>query len=503
MMPRLTYLGDGWVAQTLDWPEDPSQDAMRADTSLFSGRAPFRRMIVVADDDAIPKDSTFSRDWLLAGFLTHPLIELFRYGDDGPPVSTPKRQYGEWWEMHEGWAVLGQISTDDGPLGTSQELALGGSRRPIHTSIFGEWAMRAKFDTTSNSYREMDDETAALARERDLRAWQVATVTQADFFLTTRPYVHEIHHKFGSGVTPVNPEDALPLISLYLRSQGLHLTYKNPNGPDYGSMNRGLFFRVGARELLPASWRWIAACAQHSNSSQDDRIIVLAYSLVTRVQRALQARDAVHQALNRRQNRDTADDALNSLDNALLLLMGAIDTAAQVAHITLGLTDNLHTGWQHGWIKAVRAKAPNLADVVNPQTDNAHTLSLLSNLRNSIHGEAMWPMKVTRSGARDTILVRLPRQSLKEIVHAIKSLDGPDLWSVDVVDEGAFYVDPGTLIEHLFPRVMGLLNDLMDQTPVDKLSGVQLAPSDLIPPGQSPGGYAEKERLSVRWQLGF
>ena len=62
-------------------------------------------------------------------------------------------------------------------------------------------------------------------------------------------------------------------------------------------------------------------------------------------------------------------------------------------------------------------------------------------------------------------------------------------------------IDFRMLLERLLPSVTGLLNELMTATPVERLSGVSLRPQDLAPPRGD--GFGERERLSIRWQLGL
>ena len=132
-------------------------------------------------------------------------------------------------------------------------------------------------------------------------------------------------------------EDALTVIGLYLRSQGSFVISRHPAGRGTHNMNRGLYYWVGTRELLPSAWRWFSACVQYSTRVGDNSLLLLGQSVLQRVQRALQVRDEVHVALNKPQDNDTADDALSSLDVALLLLMGAVDATARVVHAVLGI----------------------------------------------------------------------------------------------------------------------------------------------------------------------
>jgi hypothetical protein len=133
----------------------------------------------------------------------------------------------------------------------------------------------------------------------------------------------------------------------------MFITSRDPAGRGTHTMNRGLYYWVGTRELLPSAWRWFSACVQHSRDIRNDNLLLLGQSVLQRVQRALQVRDEVHIALNKPQDNDTADDALSSLDVALLLLMGAVDATARVAHavwvsvVVLVMRDgSTKDGWQ-------------------------------------------------------------------------------------------------------------------------------------------------------------
>jgi hypothetical protein len=72
---------------------------------------------------------------------------------------------------------------------------------------------------------------------------------------------------------------------------------------------------------------------------------------------------------------------------------------------------------------------------------------------------------------------------------------------------GRIHADPGVLVEQLLPRVLLMLNKIMDATPVGQLSGVSLQPSDLKAPVAPTGSYSdpfrETSRQSIRWQLGL
>lgn len=505
MIPRLEHQ-QGLGLRQVDWPDNPNPNDPKRDTTLFSGRPPFRKMMILADHDAIPSATTnFSKEWLLAGFLSHPYVRVYHYLDDGPPRSMPRRSYADGFaEAYEGWAVVDNSAKHSTP-GSTYGLTLADEKTVWETAIFGDPLIGAKENDTFSSYSGLSADVRSHRTMMDALATQVANASQADMFLTNRELVHELYEKYRSCVTPITPDKALPLVSLFVRSQGQYLYYIAPDDGGYGTMNKGMYFWVGARELLPAAWRWVHACNQNSAHTGDDEIAFIANSLVTRVKRALQARDGVHIAMNMQQNNDTADDALSNLDDTLLLLMGAIDAAARVAHMTLNITDGIHNaGWQRKtWIKRVRSECPTLADVVRQGAPCDHALTILTSLRNSVHGESLAPLGVQKHGRRHATMVSLPRSSRDRVLKAIDSLGGRELWGVEAMIPNKIHTDPGVLLDQLFPLIMNLLNELMSSTPVEQMAGVSLRPSDLVPPDDPMSPFAERVRHSIRWQLGL
>ncbi|HEY5261770.1 MAG TPA: hypothetical protein VIJ33_06630, partial [Solirubrobacteraceae bacterium] len=341
-------------------------------------------------------------------------------------------------------------------------------------------------------------------------AAKVAETVGADLFITERQYLYEATWTIADGVTYCELDDALRVIGLYLRSQGSFITSRDPTGRGTHTMNRGLYYWVGTRELLPSAWRWFSACVQHSMSPGNDSLLLLGQSVLQRVQRALQVRDEVHIALNKPQDNDTADDALSSLDVALLLLMGTVDATARVAHAVLGISGSVYSaGWQYEkkWVAKVSATAPGLGRLFQGDTDHVRALTILRLLRNSIHGEALPALGVGVGRQRDGTLVGLPASQQTELLAAFAALGGEAAWGVEQRIPGRLHADPGTLLEQLLPRVLHMLNEIMDATPVERLSNVSLQSSDLeVPPapaGSPSDPFDEINRQSIRWQLGL
>ena len=110
----------------------------------------------------------------------------------------------------------------------------------------------------------MSSAEAGARRSADALAACVAQQLKADLFVTSREYLHRVTWPLGRGVTYCRPGGALALVSLYLRGQGEFLVWKDSGSASSASFNKGLFYWVGARELLPAGWRWFSACVDHS-----------------------------------------------------------------------------------------------------------------------------------------------------------------------------------------------------------------------------------------------
>jgi hypothetical protein len=482
--------------QSPSWPPQ-AEDG----TSLFVGRPPFRKLSVLADATVIDDfdASQFTPGLILAGLLTHDFIECFRYSDTGPPPEIPRKQIEPIGEVVPGWAV---VSPPDIAYGV-RDIRVSDGIRTKDTGIMGDAIKVAARDVATPVYADMEPNAAAQRRTRDAIAAQTAENIGSDLFLTNRPYLRSVRWSLARGVTPLLQAEALPFVSLYLRAQGQFIIFRSTDGRSTHTINRGLFYWVGTRELLPAAWRWFNACVQHSIAQNDDSLLLLGQSVLMRVTRALQERDKVHVALNQPQNNDVADGALSALDVCLLLLMGAVDASARVVHRILRLSGNAHSAaWQHDqWLQKVLTAAPAFARIIGAGTTGRHALTILTTLRNSVHGEALQPLAVRNERDPLRTAVGIPARDEPVLLAAVAALGGELAWGIEQVIPGRFHADPGILLERLFPLLLDLMNSIMEATPVEKLSGVALGPSHRDPPHGPP--FDERARLSIRWQLGF
>jgi hypothetical protein len=465
-------------------------------------RSPLPKLVVVIDHELLAdaEEGTFDGLNLLGGLLSHPYVDLYRFRDEGPPEDAPRQSREVAGEFVPGWIVLGDRVAELGHVPVVWADREGTT--VTHGALFGNGPEVAESDTRSPAYRELEPSDAAARRRADAIAVQAAGEAHADLFITRRPYLHALTWGLAGGVVIAEPEQALPLVSLYLRRQGVFVTYRSLDGTATETVNEGLFYWVGTRELLPAGWRWFTACVQHG--AADDSIIYLGQSLFQRVQRALQSRDAVHGALNQPQNNDTADEALGNLDLILLGLMAAVDVTARIAHLALGLERSERgAAWQRDrWLERVETTAPDLAAVVASGTPGRQTLTILNALRNSIHGAALSALAVgSATGPREDTLVGLPHGDADAVVAAMDTLGGREAFGVREVLPERIHADPGVLLDALFAMTLDLLNELMRLTPVERLDGVSLSREHELPPPENP--FDEHSRNSIRLQLGL
>jgi hypothetical protein len=428
LIPRLSR-SNPIVPGKSEWPEWP-QPGQWLSGALFEARPSLRRLVVLADAELLapPGDAAMNRKVLLTGLLTHPYIELLRYRDEGSPPDAPRREYGPPVARQsppEGWA---ELQTPDGS--DVRGLVYAASSGVTHTGIWGNRTEVARRDTSSPVYADLAPDEAAEQRERDALALGVAEAVHADLFITERPYLFAsgLHAR---GVTVCMPTEALALAGLYLRSQQAFVIWRGADGSGSFNMNEGLYYWVGTRELLPAAWRWFAACVRQSNATGDGTLLDLGESLLRRVQRALEARDRFHRAFNLPQNNDTASAVLSELDSILLLFMGAVDASARVAHLVLGIAGNpRNAGWQNNqqWLPRVAAAEPTLAGLFNAETVNNHALTILRLMRNTVHGQMIRSITLHQAGHMLETAIMLPASDEATILSSMDALGGRGSW---------------------------------------------------------------------------
>ena len=483
------------------WPEFDEDVA----TELYVARPQYRKLVVLVDSDVLPTpdQEDWSKQFLLAGLLRQHCIEFCKYADDGPPPDAP-REWNEKLakEIVPGWAVLG---ADDGT--GHRNVTTGDKTWMAWYELPGNANELAALDTSTAAYGDLLVAEGEQRRRRDAEAVMVAEALGADVFVTSREYLFATSLELAEGVTIARVDEALSILGLYLRTQGLYVPVATPDGVGSVRVNRGLFFWVGTVDALPSAWRWLVGCADVANRINDDSPLILGQSVLQRVQRALQARDEVHLWLNAPQDNDTADRALSALDVVLLLLMGAVDATAQIVHRDLELKGHpWEAKWQKaGWLKNVAISAPSLSALFSRGSEDFHTLRVLRLLRNCVHGEALQQLAVVSGPKRERTLVAVPEADLQELETSFEASGGRVAWGVEELLPGRLHFDPGVFVEQLFPRVLTMLDHIManSQTAEVEYASSQTADGASTDGQLDPGTFSPQNRDGIRWQLGL
>jgi hypothetical protein len=426
---------------------------------LFEKRPPLRKLVVLADADLLadPDDGTLNPTVLLTGLLTHPYIKLLRYRDAGSPAGTPQKG-----DTAEGWAELLPPDDYEGRGLVYAHL----SEQAVCTRVYGKYAEYARGDESAIAYRDRGVEAAADQRELDTLAAEIAAAVNADLFVTERPYLFEMQWHVAQGVTLCPISKALAVVGLYLRSQNEFVLWHAANGSGKLVTNEWLYYQIGAVELLPELGRWSSAHAALKSEDGRKALSSLHDALLQRVQRSLRTRDAIFRAYNLPQKRDAVRTMLVELDALLMLLMGAVDASARFIHILLSLPtkDRRQAGWQRSaWRDEIAKKATTLGDLFGPSTPLAYTLIILSRLRNTIHSE-MIRATVRQSVRSQDAFIRLPDEDEETILEAMDALGGRAAWGARTDHDGSAALDPGLFVERLLPKVLTLLNAVMEHT---------------------------------------
>lgn len=146
-------------------------------------------------------------------------------------------------------------------------------------------------------------------------------------------------------------------------------------------------------------------------------------------------------------------------------------------------------------LAAHRANQP-LADLFASGTPLADLLTILSRLRNTVHGQAIQAALRQKGSVRDAPIT-LPTENESQILACMENLGGQAAWGAQPAAGAAVAVDPGQFVERLFPAVLDLLNAVMAATPPANAGDQRPRPDSAHP------WYNERNRLSVSWQLGL
>ena len=211
----------------------------------------------------------------------------------------------------------------------------------------------------------------------------------------------------------------------------------------------------------------------------------------------------MHERLQLTPNRDSVTEAIFYFDVTLLMLGGAFDGLARVAHITHSLSGSARSaGWgSESWLRKLgRANQP-LADAMQPEQPFRDARELVAVLRNTIHSQSLRTVTRQALGRRDE-LVLVPSDIAPDLEAVVTRLGTAEQFGVSREADRRLYIRPGTYVEVSLPIVAEALNGVMDLTPVEQLPGVDPALITTAPPtDRNDHVWAPDVRAQI-WRLG-
>jgi hypothetical protein len=198
---------------------------------------------------AVP--GVWTRTSVLSGLIAGDDVQRWRYADHGPPPGTPEMRM-PWGDVGYpvGWIVARPARQGSEGL-VSHELIWSDGKTATLGGIPGNMVTAAATDTRTPAYADLPADIARARRTADAIAAGAAQALKADLYVTERPYLHAARWTLADGVTFCTPAEALALVSLYLRSKGIFMIWQGHDGQGGETFNKGLFYWVGSRGLLP------------------------------------------------------------------------------------------------------------------------------------------------------------------------------------------------------------------------------------------------------------
>jgi hypothetical protein len=469
----------------IPYVELPRHRRSGEERSAFARGSNERKLRIVVDRATVPEQDALE---LLLGLGHHPSIEL---------LST----------RAEGFAHL-----DIGLIDLHKDKASAIIRRPDGSRThFAVWPPH-----TSEAFAEQSlcDHPDLGDADEILRVLLLASASRdrgADALVTASPVLVDpaLRGPVASDSNAMPVEAALALIGLYLRARDDFTLRRLPGLRE--SFDRGLFYWVLARELLPNAWRCTSAGGQHKQATGDDRVFQLFISVITRLDRGLRSRDRLHHQLKLEQNNDTADEALFALDTFLVFLFAAFDAVGRAAYLTYGLDPSrLHkVSWRRAWrTRQLAPVAASLAQLMDDGTAARDALDLVALLRNTVHGEALRTVFAKSSSRPVQNVLLLPKEQERQLLAIIDRQGGNDAWGIRKPSVFGVSMQMDVFVESVLPMAVNALDRLLGGIEVERLAGVQPTTLPTGPPADDPrnelgDAFDSTSRRQVRLMAGL
>jgi hypothetical protein len=300
--------------------------------------------------------------------------------------------------------------------------------------------------------------------------------------------------------------DVMQLLGLFLRRRNKYLYRARAKSIfEPVALNRSLYYLVLARNRTPSMWKYNAACG-HFRDTPDAKVATKSWSIVDRCKRALQARDQMADAFYAPSDDQTNDVTAYHFDYLTLLLVGALDAEARIAHRVYRMPGSDRVSFRDlGFINALRkAGASQLYDILVQPRVRA-LITLLFDIRNTIHEASLSASGFHTTGNGPGWFELDEGKFATDIWLAAEQCGGADDWGLKKMrfrkGEGGPIVEPIQL--HPYPYARQLVQqgvDLVDQiagaTEIERLFNDGPIPELMTQPPED-GAFREEIRTRL------
>lgn len=313
-----------------------------------------------------------------------------------------------------------------------------------------------------------------------------------DLLVTTNPALIASASQFPKA-NIVTAADGCKIVGLYLRLMRNWVFSRG--GGTREALDRHGFYWTLTRHRTPSMWRYMGACLMASRPNREE-IAYLGNTVLVRLHRALQARDEIGFQFYQPQGNSTRELMLYHFDYLLMLLVGALDAQARIAHRVYQLTSQerrasfIDGGFR---VQLESAGADGLSAEVSSDRFCAFR-EVLWSLRGTIHGAANWPLGVHEPGGLQRSLCRIGSRA-NEIWTAACLLGAPADLGIERLIDVEF--EPYTCACALTNEALKYVDKIALETDVIRLFDAGSPVPDL------PAGPPEKDefRLAVRQRV--
>jgi hypothetical protein len=268
---------------------------------------------------------------------------------------------------------------------------------------------------------------------------------------------------------PRTPSDAAKIVGLFLRSRDNYTYYAEEHKTM--SLDRGLFYLGLVHHRLPSMWRYLSACGQAEKIRGDD-ILYLGQSILVRCIRALEARDAVGVQFYLPQNNNTRDAMMYHFEYLLLLLTGAFDAQARVAHRAYGVKRPSEFGADFRKSRFLSGMKTGGGDklcslVSSDRFKNIDTL--LRKPRNTIHGAGFPPFAVLTEDQQQASFVTVLPNYEQDLRKAAEQCDSLEHWGLLLSPTNELQIEPYTYSVALVDACFEFIDQIASATDITGL----------------------------------